>query len=55
MLNLIFLLKLIYKEGAIDQFSEHDDLNECDQFDMLNSPSTQIRMTVFHEGNLLYP
>ena len=37
-------------EGAVDNFAEHDDLNQCDQFDMKNSPSTQIRVTILHEG-----
>merc|ERR1712064_144289 len=40
-----------FNKGAVDQFDEHSDLNQCDQFDMKNSPGTQIRMTVFHEGS----
>ena len=47
----ILSFTLISKEGAVDQFDEHSDLNQCDQFDMKHSPGTQIRMTVFHEGN----
>ena len=41
---------LNFKEGAVDRFAEHDDLNDCDQFDMKKSYATQIRMTIFHEG-----
>ena len=41
-------------EGAVDNFAEHDDLNQCDQFDMNNSPPTQIRVTLLHEGTELW-
>ena len=37
-------------EGAVDNFAEHDDLNQCDQFDMIHSNPTQIRVTILHEG-----
>jgi len=40
-----------FNQGAVDNFAEHDDLNQCDQFNMNNSPPTQIRVTLLHEGS----
>ena len=42
-----------FSEGAVDIFDDHSILNECDEFDMKNSPGNSIIMTLLHTGNLV--
>ena len=49
--NLYMLLT--FPEGAVDIFDDHSILNECDQFDMKNSPGSSIVMTLMHSGKLM--
>ena len=49
--NLYMLIT--FPEGAVDIFDDHSILNECDQFDMKNSPGSSIVMTLMHSGNLM--
>merc|ERR1711944_214733 len=39
-----------FEQGAVDIFDDHSILNECDQFDMKNSPGNSIIMTLMHTG-----
>jgi len=40
-----------FDEGALDFFEDHDQLTQCDRFDMKNSNPSQIVMFLIHEGS----